>query len=175
VTKIVFVVALAAVIGRTIASADQKAAAAAAPSNCSAPEFRQFDFWIGDWDAFGAGDTTPIARVRVTRTLDGCALSEAYEDTRGLVGQSISTYDRARQRWHQTWVTNRGQVLLLDDAFATGAMRLEGPDTAAGATARARGTWTRTPDGVREVGETSSDGGKTWRPWFDLTFRLRRF
>jgi len=36
---------------------------------------------------------------------------------------------------------------------------------------RVRGTWTPVADGVRESAVTSSDGGKTWKPWFDLSFR----
>jgi len=164
-------VALAVLAGRDDAIADQATTAPTPPVGCSGPEYRQFDFWVDDWDAFAVGSATPSARVRVTRILDGCAIREEYQDVRGLVGDSISTYDRSRQRWHQSWVTNRGQLLLLDGAFAHGAMVLEGPDRAAGAAALARGTWTRTQDGVREIGETSADGGKTWRPWFDLLFR----
>jgi hypothetical protein len=32
-------------------------------------------------------------------------------------------------------------------------------------------TWAPEAGGVRETAERSSDGGKTWRPWFDLSFR----
>jgi hypothetical protein len=173
VTKRIFVVlvALGAIAGRAVATAGQAATAPTPLVGCSGPEYRQFDFWVGDWDAFAAGSATPSARVRVTRILDGCAIREDYQDVRGLVGDSVSTYDPARQLWQQSWVTNRGQLLLLDGAFAHGAMVLTGPDRAAGTAALARGTWTRTEDGVREIGVTSADGGKTWRPWFDLMFR----
>src|SRR5262249_32615914 len=63
---------------------------------CSAPEYRQFDFWVGDWDAFESGGSIPVARVRVDRVLDGCALLERYEDTNGLKGQSFTIYDASR-------------------------------------------------------------------------------
>lgn len=164
-------VVLAALAGKNAATADQAATAPTPPAGCSSPEYRQFDFWVGDWDAFAVGSATPSARVRVTKMLDGCAIREDYQDVRGLFGDSVSTYDRSRQAWHQSWVTNRGQFLLLDGAFARGAMVLTGPDPASGTAALARGTWTRTQDGVREIGVTSADGGKTWRPWFDLMFR----
>ena len=40
-----------------------------------APEYRQFDFWIGDWDVFDVDSpTTRVARIRVDRILDGCVL-----------------------------------------------------------------------------------------------------
>jgi hypothetical protein len=140
-------------------------------TSCDGSAYRQFDFWVGDWDAVEAGEVTPRARVRVTRILDGCAIREEYQDGSGLIGESLSTYDRSRQVWHQSWVTNRGQLLLLDGEFRGGAIVLTGSDPAAGAAALVRGTWTATRDGVREVGVMSPDGGKTWRPWFDLSFR----
>jgi hypothetical protein len=34
-----------------------------------------------------------------------------------------------------------------------------------------RGVWKPENGGVRETAVTSSDGGKTWKPWFDLVFR----
>ena len=49
-------------------------------------------------------------------------------------------------------------------------MVLTGVDHAAGESARVRGTWKPANGGVRETGATSSDGGKTWKPWFDLMF-----
>jgi hypothetical protein len=75
---------------------------------CNAPENRQFDFWIGDWDVsdFDRSDKL-VARVRVSPILDGCALQEDYEDTAGLRGRSISIYDASRKVWQQNWVTNR--------------------------------------------------------------------
>ena len=33
---------------------------------CTAPEFRQFDFWVGDWDTYDMSDTTKVvARNRL--------------------------------------------------------------------------------------------------------------
>jgi ketosteroid isomerase-like protein len=144
------------------------------PLACSAPEFRQFDFWVGDWDAFDAGATTAVARVRVDRFLDGCVLREDYRDTSGLHGQSFSLYDVSRKVWHQSWVTNQGQLLVIDGNLHAGEMILSGMDPARGEGGLVRGTWTPIAGGVREVGITSRDGGKTWRPWFDLIFRPHR-
>jgi hypothetical protein len=173
VTRIaVALVALAALASVAAAPLARPGRGAQTPAvGCADPESRQFDFWLGDWDAVAAGQSTPSARVRVTRMLDGCAIREEYQDERGLVGESLSTFDRSRLRWHQSWVTNRGQLLLLEGEFRTGAMVLAGADLEAGPAGLARGTWTATPDGVREVGVTSPDGGQSWRPWLDLTFR----
>jgi len=37
-----------------------------------------------------------------------------------------------------------------------------------------RGTWEPINGGVREVAVRSTDGGKTWVPWFDIMFRPHR-
>jgi len=141
-------------------------------SPCSAPEYRQFDFWLGDWDAFDFGGRTVVARLRVDRLLDGCVLREAYEGVDGHKGQSLNIYDSSRQVWHQSWVTNRAELLTLEGTFQAGEMVLTGADrTAGGKERRVRGVWKPEDGGVRETAVTSTDGGKTWKPWFDLVFR----
>ena len=146
-------------------------AARAAP--CGAPEFRQFDFFAGDWDTYDVDSATKIvARNRVTVILGGCVLREIYEGSDGLRGESYSIYDAARRAWHQSWVTNRGQLLLLDGGLKGDSMVLTGTDRAAdGATSLLRGIWYRQPGAVRETAQRSTDGGKTWKPVFDILFR----
>ncbi|MGA8027440.1 MAG: hypothetical protein WB992_09855 [Bryobacteraceae bacterium] len=145
-------------------------------SSCSAPEYRQFDFWVGDWDAFDVDNpTVKVARNRVDLILDGCVLREDYEETNGLHGQSFSIYDAPRKAWHQSWVTNRGQLLMIEGGWEAGAMVLSGTDRAPGGQARqVRGTWKPVNGDVRETAVTSIDGGKTWKPWFDLLFRSHK-
>ena len=141
------------------------------PASCVAPEFRQFDFWVGDWDGFEVDKTTIVAHAQVDRVLDGCVLLEQYEGTDGLKGQSFSLYDTSRRIWHQTWVTNRGQLLVVEGKIQAGEMVLSGVDHAAGRRILVRGTWKPVKGGVRETAVTSTDGGKTWQAWFDLLFR----
>jgi hypothetical protein len=139
---------------------------------CSTAEYRQFDFWLGDWDAFDVGGNTAVARVRVDRLLDGCVVREAYEGVDGHKGQSLSIYDSSRKVWHQSWVTNRGELLTIEGNFETGEMVLSGADrTADGKERRVRGIWRPEGAEVRESAVTSTDGGKNWTPWFDLVFR----
>jgi len=140
---------------------------------CAAAEFHEFDFWIGDWDVFDAGAATPSARVIVEPILDGCVLREDYRGANGTRGQSFSIYDQTRRVWHQSWVTNRGQLLVIEGRVQGNALILTGADPSKGPAGRVRGVWTPTGRGVHEVAETSTDGGKTWTPWFDLTFRRR--
>jgi hypothetical protein len=79
---------------------------------CSRPEYRQFDFWIGEWEAFGkngqkAGDS------KITLILDSCTLLEEWTSAsvnQGLryAGKSFNTYNIATKQWQQTWVDNAG-------------------------------------------------------------------
>jgi hypothetical protein len=142
---------------------------------CNAAVHRDFDFWIGDWDAFDAANpTASVAHVRVDRILDGCALQETYEGQNGLHGQSFSVYDQPRGVWHQSWVTNRGQLLTIEGKMEGSAMVLTGSDrTQDGKQRIVRGTWKPDGGGVRETAVTSTDTGATWTPWFDLLFRPR--
>lgn len=102
---------------------------AASSKPCVASEYRQFDFWVGDWDAFDVGSPTRVARTQVSRLLDGCVVREEYEGTNGLKGQSFSIYDASRRLWHQSWVTNRGQLLVIEGKMESGEMVLSGSIT----------------------------------------------
>jgi ketosteroid isomerase-like protein len=145
---------------------------AATPAFCSASEFRQFDFWLGDWDAFDVGKSAVVAHSRVDLILDGCVLREDYEAANGLQGQSFTLYDSSRNIWHQTWATNRGQLLVIEGKLEAGEMILAGTDhTAEGKERRVRGIWKPMNGGVRETAVISSDAGSSWQPWFDLIFR----
>jgi hypothetical protein len=155
--------------------ASRKPAPRIAPK-CAAPEHRQLDFWLGDWDAYDLADANKrVARNRVDRILDGCALREVYEQTDGLVGESFSLYDASRKVWHQTWVTNRGQLLILEGKSRDGRLTLTGTQPAAGGGVQTiRAVWYPQGDGVRETAEISSDSGKTWKPLFDIMFRAHK-
>ena len=146
------------------------------PASCATAEFRQFDFFAGDWDTYDVADPSKVvARNRVTVVLDGCAVREVYEQDDGLVGESLSIYDASRRRWHQSWVTNRGSLLLLNGGLEGERMVLTGPDRAAdGAPTLLRGIWWKDGADVREKAERSTDGGKTWTPVFDIVFRPHR-
>jgi hypothetical protein len=105
--------------------------------------------------------------------LDGCAIREVYRRLDGYTGESFSTYDKSRRRWHQNWVTNRGELLLLDGGIKDASMVLAGPEQPTNGTASTiRGVWKREANGsVRETAERTTDGGATWTVVFDIEFR----
>ena len=149
------------------------AGATRAPAECMAPEYRQFDFFAGDWDTYDVGAPSKlVARNKVTLILGGCVVHEVYRQTDGLVGESFSIYDASRAGWHQSWVTNRGALLLLDGGLEGDRMALTAKEKASdGTTSLLRGVWHREGTAVRETAERSADGGKTWTPAFDIVFR----
>ena len=152
------------------------ASADAVSSACTAEEYRQLDFWIGDWDTLETSDLQgpSIARARVAPIVQGCAIHELYEQNDGLIGDSILSYDPVRKQWQQTWVTNRGSIMVLFGSFKDGALVLEGESHLKdGSSVRQRITWETHAQGVREFALLSKDGGKTWAPAFDVVFRKR--
>lgn len=147
---------------------------AAEPSGaCGAPAYRQFDFFAGDWDTYDAQAPDKIvARNTVTVILDGCVVHEDYRQNDGLHGESYSLYDAARKVWHQSWVTNRGDLLLLDGGMQGDRMVFKGVERKVGKPdVLVRAAWHRQGDGVRETAERSVDGGKTWKTAFDILFK----
>lgn len=143
---------------------------------CAKPEYRQFDFWLGDWDAFDVDQPgAPVARTRVTRILDGCVILEDYVGTNGLHGQSFNIYDVSEQEWRQSWVTSHGEFLLLNGKQHGTEMVFIGHDRSrSGKERQVWGTWKPITGGVRETAVTSLDGGKSWQPCFDIVFRPHR-
>lgn len=143
-------------------------------ATCLGPEYRQFDFWVGDWDVFESDGVTKTAHVKVERILNGCVLEERYEDANGLNGRSLTIYDARRNLWHQTWVTNRGRLLIIsgkkqgEQMVLSGAYRNDNDSEI-----QVQGTWKPVSGGVRETAVTSADGGASWKQWFDLIFRPR--
>lgn len=144
--------------------------------DCATPEHRQLDFWIGDWDTFesDAPGGASIARARVKSIAQGCALHELYEQNDGLIGESILSYDSVHKRWQQTWVTNRGALMVIVGTFVDGALVLQGDVRLKdGTSVLQRITWKAQGMGVRESAVLSRDGGKTWTPAFDVLFLNR--
>jgi hypothetical protein len=135
---------------------------------CNDPEARQFDFWIGHWNVTEKDKQAGMNTIE--RILDGCALLENWSGAQGGSGKSLNFYDRADQKWHQTWIDRSGGALFLSGRFEKGAMRLEGerPAESTQPASRHRISWTPLPGGkVRQLWESSADGGEHWTVQFD--------
>lgn len=148
-----------------LASALATSPPAPPPPACTAPEHRQFDFWIGQWEVWGGAEgKTLLGRNRIAQEAGGCALHEHWQGARGISGMSLSAWDAQRRAWTQFWVGGDGLVLRLQGGLEGGAMVMRGElPSAAGGVQQQRITWTPQEDGsVEQRWETSDDGGKTW-------------
>lgn len=153
-------------------SSAQGAGATPPKRGCTAPEHRQFDFWIGQWSVTNAAGK-PAGRNRIEPILGGCALRETWTGAGGSNGTSYNAWDAQRRRWHQTWMDDDGLVLRLEGGLENGRMVLTGETRdSSGAAVLNRITWQETgPGAVRQLWEVSPDGGRTWRAVFDGRYK----
>jgi hypothetical protein len=144
-------------------------AAAQESPTCDAPEHRQFDFWVGDWEV-DAANGEPAGRNTIRSILGGCALREEWRGARGYDGTSLNFYDRASGRWHQTWIGSDGEPLYIEGELdAEGRMVMASTERGGRVD---RITWTPNSDGtVRQLWERSADAGATWSVLFNGTYR----
>ena len=143
-----------------------------APPACTAPEFRQFDFWVGRWDVYPTGTHQLVAHSLIERLYDGCAVRENWMPLQGPGGGSLNAWRPGERRWRQTWTDGGNSWVEFAGGMEGEAMVLTAtirrPD---GSEALRRMTYTRGADGsVRQVGTRSADHGATWTPQYDFTY-----
>lgn len=157
----------------------QAAVAQAAPPAvpCSGENHAALDFWVGEWDVYRNGSETLVAHSTIEKLYAGCAIRETWMPLSGKSGGSLSGYDPATGRWHQTWVGSTAGVVHFEGGPAEGKLVLtgwwagSGPNGEDGLT---RMTYSRVQHGaVRQFGEFSSDHGLTWAASFDFIYRPR--
>jgi len=135
---------------------------------CQTAEFRQFDFWIGDWAVENPAGQK-VGDNLITREQDGCLLVEHWKGGRGVeTGTSFNYYDINDKKWHQLYISNSGnagafppmagtlidnKMVLVSDSKASPVFRW---------------TWyVVSPGKVRQMAEQSNDGQKTWQIVWD--------
>lgn len=157
----------------------QAAAAQAAPPpapRCDAPEHAALDFWVGDWDVYPTGRDNLVAHSRIEKLYGGCAIRENWMPLNGRnSGGSLSGFDPATGRWHQTWIGSAPGVVRFEGGPAGDKMVLTGwwPGSGPGGEdGLTRMTYSRMEGGaVRQFGEFSADHGLSWQASFDFTYR----
>jgi len=132
------------------------------------PEYRQFDFWAGEWDVKNPQGQL-VGTNSIQRVVDGCLLLENWTSTQGVTGKSVNFFNAETGKWRQTWVDNQGGVLELDGEYKDGALRYTGvtADPDGRKTLERLTFFNLGPDRVRQLWEQSKDDGKTWVITFD--------
>jgi hypothetical protein len=140
-----------------------------APPSCSAPQFRQLDFWVGEWDLTWPGskpDEVQHGRNTIRKILDDCVIQEQFDGAPDapLRGMSVSTYNPGLKAWQQTWVDNQASYLDFNGEFTNGQMVLSRhARNAKGDDIMQRMVFKNIqPDALDWSWEQSTDGGKTW-------------
>ena len=105
-----------ALLSLSFAAVAVPVAAQEPPAPCSTAEYRQLDFWVGEWDlAYDQPDgTAGTATNLITNDRYGpCVVVEEFAMPDGYRGTSYSIYDRDKRQWRQMWVDNRGATFTL--------------------------------------------------------------
>ncbi|HEV7698900.1 MAG TPA: tetratricopeptide repeat protein [Pyrinomonadaceae bacterium] len=140
----------------------------------SAPEFRQFDFWIGEWDVKNP-QGVQAGTSSIQLILGQCIIMENWFSGAGSNGKSFNIYDVDDKKWHQTYVDDKGTFTHYVGGLVGGDMVVTASGSAAGKTTLNRMTFSKLATGdVRQHGETSADDGKTWTTTFDLTYTRKK-
>ena len=154
-------------------AAAQAAAPPPPPPACTAAEHRQFDFWVGRWDVYPTGTGRLVAHSLIERLYNDCVIRENWMPLRGGGGSSLNAWRPAERIWRQTWTDSANNWVEFTGGIEGEAMVLTARASGAnGAEMLSRMTYTRGAGGsVRQVGAQSADGGTTWTPQYDFTYR----
>jgi hypothetical protein len=158
----------------------QSSTQAPPPNPCMAAQQKQFDFWVGEWEATWPGQNgSPSGHGTnsIMRILDGCVVQETFsgQGTPPFHGTSLSIYDLKPGKWKQTWVDNQGAYLDFVGEFKDGQMILQreatGPD---GQAFLQRMVWKNIAANEFDWSwEASHDGGKTWQVQWPIHYKRK--
>ncbi|NIM52189.1 MAG: hypothetical protein GTN78_18830 [Gemmatimonadales bacterium] len=82
----VAVIAIPALLGLVLPAAQAQEPAVPCEKNAA---YRQFGFWIGEWDMFNS-EGRLVGTNRIEKLLNGCLLLEHWTSARGGEGNSIN-------------------------------------------------------------------------------------
>lgn len=134
---------------------------------------RHFDFWIGEWDVMVNG--VKVGENSITRAIGGCAIHENYVTERAYAGQSINYFDPIDEKWHQHWVGSSGDVYnYLEIDRAPGMLQFQSDFLFGGQRSLSKLTFKLLENGdVKQLFESSTDGGETWTNAFDGIYKRK--
>jgi hypothetical protein len=164
----------------TAATSDAQLAPLAG-ARCRSESARALDFWIGRWDVQNAAGRR-TASSEIEMVADGCGILERYTGVAGpagnqYIGAGLHVFDATAHGWRQLWSDNRPGVTLMNGK-QTGAGVVYEWDVVDSQGKRAQKRYMLSSLGtgstrrVRQLGEGSDDGGKTWAVEFDLRYVL---
>ena len=140
---------------------------------CCEVEYRQFDFWLGDWEVSQNGTAAGTSNISMGQ--DSCLIIENWKSgTSDYKGTSYNFFDNKSKMWYQTWVDNKGGNLKLKGLFENGKMILmdEPKLNNKNQLQINKISWIPNEDEtVRQLWELSVDLGNSWTTLFDGLYK----
>ena len=139
-----------------------------------APENRQFDFWLGEWNVSTTQGGVPAGDSKIELILEDCVIQENWKSLNSpYFGKSYNVYNAMLKRWEQYWVDSVGGNIFFYGGLKDGVMDywtddLPQPDGTK--LKRHLQFFKLGQDTVRQFSQGSSDGGKTWQVEYDFTY-----
>ena len=144
---------------------------------CSAPSYRQFDFWVGEWEVVKPGTDTVVGHNHIKNILNGCVIEENWTGGGGFQGKSFNTYNPVDSTWNQVWVDMGGSTYHFKGRYADHVMLMRGETVSPRKKEKLlfEMSYTHDPEAgtVRQVWKTSADEGKSWNVMFDGVYRKK--
>ena len=142
------------------------------------PEFRQFDFWIGEWSVVSAKGEMPAGDSRIELSLGDCVIVENWTSKNShYSGKSYNVYNTTEKRWEQFWVDNSAGMIHFYGGLKDGVMDFYTQDqTQPDGTSNQRHLrfFPLSPDKVRQFSQASADHGKTWTDEYDFIYTRKK-
>ena len=136
------------------------------------PEYRQFDFWLGEWDVVTTQGHNPAGSSSIQLIIDQCVLLENWTGGGGGTGKSFNHYDTTTRKWIQDWVDSQSNSMHFEGGLENGVMSYfaDAVDSHGEHRRRHLQFFNLDADHVRQFSQQSTDGGKTWTTEYDLTY-----
>ena len=133
------------------------------------PNYREFDFWIGEWDVVKTGTQELLGYSKIDSIVDGFAVQENYKNARSQYqGTSINKFNTATDQWEQFWVDNTGLTLHLKGQKIENQMILQNVIGEGEFQLKNRITWIDHGNGtVQQIWERSEGEDESWSKIFD--------
>ena len=137
---------------------------------------REFDFWLGEWNVFVTGTDVYAGHSLIQKISGGCAILENWNSAISE-GKSLNFIDDSSSKWKQVWIGSypNGKQDFVNGEYTDSAMRFSFTTRdAQGNTVQGRFIFfNEGPAQVRQLNETSADGGKTWTTNYDFTYKRK--
>jgi tetratricopeptide (TPR) repeat protein len=141
---------------------------------------REFDFWVGEWDVYATGTNTRVGHSLVQKASGDCMILENWTALGQVpnTGKSMNYINAQTNKWEQLWVGSGGGGIptrFYDGEYRDSVMQFafEASSPQGKQVGRFR-FFNEGPDQVRQLSETSADGGKTWTTNYDFTYKRRK-